>query len=230
MKSLITIMACQHTICSSPFRVHTPNWRPPAPTVPPGFAQTARAQGQSSLAVASARCPCRRPIAESIVIVEFLIACRLSRSCASLAPDKPMEETPVPKSSHVEPFWMKNAEAFRRLHEQDDSASRMFNTKSAAVEAVQPKERAIPSASVPVAAVRTQSGGRSAYMTTSEAAQFVRLSPRTLERLRVHGAGPVYLRAGTGKRARILYKAEHLVAWLEGQTYGSTSEYTSDGG
>jgi hypothetical protein len=141
-----------------------------------------------------------------------------------------MEETPVPKSSHIEPFWMKNAEAFRRLHEQDDSASRMFNTKSAAVEAVQPKERAIPSASVPVAAVRTQAGGRSAYMTTSEAAQFVRLSPRTLERLRVHGAGPVYLRAGTGKRARILYKAEHLVAWLEGQTYGSTSEYTLDGG
>ncbi|MFT5176638.1 MAG: hypothetical protein ACI8W7_004834 [Gammaproteobacteria bacterium] len=63
------------------------------------------------------------------------------------------------------------------------------------------------------------------FLTTGEAAHFLRLSPRTLERFRVDGTGPRYTKAGPGLRARVLYKREDLVAWLEEFQFGSTSEY-----
>ena len=66
-----------------------------------------------------------------------------------------------------------------------------------------------------------------AYLDTKEAAAFLRLSPRTLERMRVEGAGPKYLKAGRGIRARVLYREEDLRTWVEAITYGSTSEYGS---
>lgn len=64
-----------------------------------------------------------------------------------------------------------------------------------------------------------------AYLTTAEAADVVRLSPRTLERLRVQGTGPRYIKAGPGKRAKVLYRVADLQEWLEATTYHSTSEY-----
>ena len=65
----------------------------------------------------------------------------------------------------------------------------------------------------------------SGYLTTVEAADFVRLSPRTLERLRVDGTGPKFIKAGRGKRARVLYRVADLKEWLESDVYQSTSEY-----
>jgi len=62
-------------------------------------------------------------------------------------------------------------------------------------------------------------------LTTVEAAAFLRLSPRTLERFRVEGTGPKFLKAGAGKRARVLYEPEALRTWLAGFSFGSTSEY-----
>lgn len=62
-------------------------------------------------------------------------------------------------------------------------------------------------------------------LTTVEAAAYLRLSPRTLERFRVEGTGPKFLKAGGGKRARVLYDPEELRRWLAGFSYGSTSEY-----
>ncbi len=64
------------------------------------------------------------------------------------------------------------------------------------------------------------------YLTTSEAAKFVRLSPRTLERLRVQGTGPRYIKAGPGKRAKVLYRPADLQEWLETTTFQSTAEYS----
>ena len=64
------------------------------------------------------------------------------------------------------------------------------------------------------------------YLDTREAAKFLRLSPRTLERMRVEGAGPKFLKAGRGIRAKVLYREEDLRSWVEAITYGSTSEYT----
>ena len=62
---------------------------------------------------------------------------------------------------------------------------------------------------------------------TAEAAAICRLSPRTLERLRVEGSGPRYFKLGPGKRARVMYKASDVLAWIERYRYSSTSEYGS---
>ena len=64
-------------------------------------------------------------------------------------------------------------------------------------------------------------------LTTEEAARVVRLSVRTLERFRVSGEGARFLKAGPGKRAKVLYRAADLMAWLEQFAYASTSEYAS---
>jgi hypothetical protein len=64
-----------------------------------------------------------------------------------------------------------------------------------------------------------------ALLTTAEAAHLLRLSDRTLERFRVEGTGPRYVKAGPGKRARVLYRKEDLEAWLDGFRFKSTSEY-----
>lgn len=53
----------------------------------------------------------------------------------------------------------------------------------------------------------------------------LRISQRTLERMRVQGTGPRYLKAGPGKRSRVLYRYADIIAWLEQQSFGSTSEY-----
>jgi len=64
-------------------------------------------------------------------------------------------------------------------------------------------------------------------LTTVEAAAYLRLSPRTLERFRVEGTGPKFLKAGGGKRARVLYDPAELQAWLAGFAFKSTSEYSA---
>lgn len=74
-----------------------------------------------------------------------------------------------------------------------------------------------------VAVSEPESGRASRMLTTSEAAQIVRLSPRTLERLRVSGEGPRYVKAGPGKRAKVLYRECDLAAWLEQFSFASTS-------
>ena len=61
-------------------------------------------------------------------------------------------------------------------------------------------------------------------LTTIEAAKFLRLSPRTLERLRVQGDGPRFMKAGRGLRARVLYTPSDLHDWVS-HKFGSTSEY-----
>ena len=62
-------------------------------------------------------------------------------------------------------------------------------------------------------------------LTTVEAAAFLRISRRTLERHRVIGTGPRYLKVGPGKRARVLYRAVDVESWLTAFSFGSTSEY-----
>ncbi|MEL7543914.1 MAG: helix-turn-helix domain-containing protein [Pseudomonadota bacterium] len=63
------------------------------------------------------------------------------------------------------------------------------------------------------------------HLTTPEAAAYLGVSPRSLERYRVEGTGPPYLKAGPGKRARVFYRLSDLDQWLEGRVYTSTSEY-----
>ena len=53
-----------------------------------------------------------------------------------------------------------------------------------------------------------------------EAAEELRLSKRTLERMRVNGDGPKYVRLGS---RRIGYRIADLRDWLASRTYSSTS-------
>lgn len=62
--------------------------------------------------------------------------------------------------------------------------------------------------------------GNPEFLTTEEAAVFLRLSPRTLEKQRVLGGGPRYRKFG----ARVLYAVGDLRAWADSRAYGMTSD------
>lgn len=53
------------------------------------------------------------------------------------------------------------------------------------------------------------------YLTTPEAAEFMRLSPRTLEGFRRKGGGPPFIRVGPSRNAKVVYPLVDLLAWLE---------------
>lgn len=61
-------------------------------------------------------------------------------------------------------------------------------------------------------------------LTTLEAASALRLSVPTLERMRLAGNGPIFIKLGPGKRARVVYRRADLDAWLLAQRRGSTSQ------
>lgn len=58
------------------------------------------------------------------------------------------------------------------------------------------------------------------YLTQIEVAALLRLSPRTLERHRLAGTGPAYVKLGR----RVVYKREVVEAWAAANTFTSTSE------
>ncbi|WBQ17576.1 helix-turn-helix domain-containing protein [Sphingobium yanoikuyae] len=58
------------------------------------------------------------------------------------------------------------------------------------------------------------------YLNNDEAAAFLRLSPRTLEKQRVVGGGPPFKKFGR----RVLYAQTDLQDWAEKRTYNNTSE------
>jgi predicted DNA-binding transcriptional regulator AlpA len=58
------------------------------------------------------------------------------------------------------------------------------------------------------------------YLRTPEAAAFVGLSIRTLEKHRIYGTGPRYSKLG----GRVVYRLEDLQAWVESGAKASTSD------
>jgi predicted DNA-binding transcriptional regulator AlpA len=58
------------------------------------------------------------------------------------------------------------------------------------------------------------------YLRTPEAARFVGLSIRTLEKHRTYGTGPRYSKLG----GRVVYRIEDLQAWVELGAKASTSD------
>ncbi len=62
--------------------------------------------------------------------------------------------------------------------------------------------------------------GRAEFLTNDEAAAFLRLSPRTLEKQRVLGGGPRYRKFG----ARVVYAIEDLRRWADSRAFGMTSD------
>lgn len=57
-------------------------------------------------------------------------------------------------------------------------------------------------------------------MPQAQAAVFLDLSPRTLERFRVEGRGPAFLKLGR----RVVYSRHDLLTWAEAQRHQSTAE------
>ena len=60
-----------------------------------------------------------------------------------------------------------------------------------------------------------------ALLTPDEAAQRVRMAPRTLQRMRYEGGGPEFVRLG---HRTVRYSPSALARWVEGRSYGSTAE------
>ncbi len=58
------------------------------------------------------------------------------------------------------------------------------------------------------------------YLTNDEAAEFLRLSPRTLEKLRVIGGGPRFRKFGR----RVMYAVHDLEAWADARAFEMTSD------
>ncbi|WOF44948.1 helix-turn-helix domain-containing protein [Sphingopyxis indica] len=59
------------------------------------------------------------------------------------------------------------------------------------------------------------------YLNNKEAAAFLRLSPRTLEKQRVVGGGPPFKKFGR----RVLYDQHDLQEWANKRTFDSTSDF-----
>ncbi|WP_243841253.1 helix-turn-helix domain-containing protein [Novosphingobium sp. PhB55] len=60
----------------------------------------------------------------------------------------------------------------------------------------------------------------SPHLTNSEAAEFLRLSPRTLEKLRVIGGGPPFKKFGR----RVLYSLVDVELWANRRSFDNTSQ------
>lgn len=58
------------------------------------------------------------------------------------------------------------------------------------------------------------------YLTNDEAAGYLRLSPRTLEKQRVIGGGPKFRKFGR----RVMYAVADLDAWADERSFEATSD------
>mgnify|MGYP001333304458 CR=1 FL=1 len=58
------------------------------------------------------------------------------------------------------------------------------------------------------------------FLTQPEAAEVLRISPRTLERMRVDSTGPRFRKFGR----RVAYAVEDIQAWADSRVFTSTSE------
>ena len=72
----------------------------------------------------------------------------------------------------------------------------------------------------PAATVSTAAAQPQRYLTNDEAAEYLRLSPRTLEKQRVIGGGPRFRKFGR----RVMYAVADLVAWADARSFESTSD------
>ena len=60
------------------------------------------------------------------------------------------------------------------------------------------------------------------YLTQREVAELLHLSQRTVERLRLRGDGPRFVKASR----RVLYRRSDVETWTADRTFGSTAEVT----
>lgn len=61
-------------------------------------------------------------------------------------------------------------------------------------------------------------------LNTPDAAAYLAVSAKSLERWRTEGCGPAFVKVGPGRRARVRYRKADLDAWIANQTCTSTSQ------
>jgi predicted DNA-binding transcriptional regulator AlpA len=54
-------------------------------------------------------------------------------------------------------------------------------------------------------------------LTAAEVATLLRMSYKTLEKMRADGNGPPYFRLGGGPKSKVVYNLNEVLAWLEGR-------------
>ena len=83
----------------------------------------------------------------------------------------------------------------------------------------------VPAAAPAATQQPAQSAQPARYLTNDEAAAFLRLSPRTLEKQRVIGGGPRFRKFGR----RVMYAVIDLETWADARSFEMTSdpEYTA---
>jgi hypothetical protein len=72
----------------------------------------------------------------------------------------------------------------------------------------------------PATAPTTTATQPARYLTNDEAAEFLRLSPRTLEKQRVIGGGPRFRKFGR----RVMYAVADLESWADARSFEATSD------
>jgi len=78
----------------------------------------------------------------------------------------------------------------------------------------------VPSAAPTATQQPAQSAQPARYLTNDEAAAFLRLSPRTLEKKRVIGGGPRFRKFGR----RVMYAIVDLETWADARSFEMTSD------
>jgi len=78
----------------------------------------------------------------------------------------------------------------------------------------------VPSAAPTATQQPAQSAQPARYLTNDEAAAFLRLSPRTLEKQRVIGGGPRFRKFGR----RVMYAIVDLETWADARSFEMTSD------
>ena len=81
------------------------------------------------------------------------------------------------------------------------------------------RPQAAPS-STPQQASTAAANAAPRYLTNDEAAAFLRLSPRTLEKQRVVGGGPRFRKFGR----RVMYALSDLEAWADARSFEATCD------
>ena len=61
------------------------------------------------------------------------------------------------------------------------------------------------------------------WMTTADVAEWIRMRPQSLRKLRLTGGGPPYIRLGEFPNGRVLYKKTDVESWLLARRFPHTS-------
>lgn len=64
-------------------------------------------------------------------------------------------------------------------------------------------------------------------LTNQQTADMLGVKRNTLEIWRLQGKGPCFRKLGAGKQAPVRYVEDDVVAWLDKQSFASTSAYSS---